>query len=255
MLKSGLAALFLLATAAPAAAFDAALYAELLTQHTRSVADTAGTRVDYTALASSAEWRRVVASLASGEPEPGAPRAAVLAFWINAYNVLAIDVVLAGYPLDSIKDRGGFLTPVWKLEAGRVGGRVVTLHEIEHEILRPLGDPRIHAAIVCASTSCPSLQREPFRAADIDAQLDAAMQAFLADPNKGLRIDRAAVSVQLSSIFDWFAKDFGGESALLAYVARYAPERDRAWLTANADTADVEFFDYDWGLNDTRRTP
>lgn len=242
----------LLAATPALADFDDALYASLLERHTRAVPDTAGTRVDYRALRASPDWKKVVASLASAAP--GTTRDGQLAFWINAYNVLAIDVVLGGYPLDSIRDRGGFLTPVWRIDAGRVAGQVRTLHEIEHEILRPMGDPRIHAAIVCASTSCPSLRREPFRSADVDAQLDDAMRRFLADRRKGMAIDRGAGRVQLSSIFDWFAEDFGGAAKVVAAITPYAPERDQAWLRANA-TATVSYFDYDWKLNDTARAP
>jgi hypothetical protein len=253
--KSWLAAIAVVAATGSAAAFDEVGYAQLLGRHTRIVTDPAGTRVDYTALRSSADWQRVVASLASSDPSRLATREARLSFWINAYNVLAIDVVLAGYPLDSIKDRGGFLRPVWRIDAGRVGGRTLSLHEIEHEILRPLGDPRIHAAIVCASTSCPSLQREPFRAADVDTQLDASLRRFLADPRKGLAVDRGAQRIRLSRIFDWFAEDFGGADAVVESITPFAPERERAWLEEHGRNARVSFFDYDWRLNDTRLAP
>ncbi len=253
-MKATTLVLAMLLLAAPAeAAFDEALYGQLLERHTRAVPDTAGTRVDYRALRSSPEWKRVVKSLDGARPDALASKDAKLAFWINAYNVLAIDVVLGGYPLDSIKDRGGFITPVWRIDAGRVGGTMRTLHEIEHEILRPMGDPRIHAAIVCASTSCPSLRREPFRAATVDAQLDDALRTFLADTRKGLAIDRDAKRVTLSSIFDWFAEDFGGAAKVLTYLTPYAPEQDQAWLRANARGARVAYFDYDWRLNDTAR--
>jgi hypothetical protein len=159
-------------------------------------------------------------------------------------------VVLQHYPVDSIKDAGGLFTPVWKIDAGRVAGRTVTLHEIEHEILRPLGDPRIHAAIVCASTSCPSLSQTPFRAADLDDQLDAALASFLADPRKGLSIDRNAGVVRLSKIFDWFADDFAKQGGVLAVVTARAPTSERAWLASRGADARIAYLDYDWTLND-----
>lgn len=251
----GLLVLLLAGLALPTAAeaqLDEALYAELLARHTREVSDTAGTRVDYRALQASPEWRRLVAGLDAVDPGALRTRAERVTFWINTYNVLAIDVVLGGYPVESIKDRGGLFTPVWKIPAGRVAGRSVTLHEIEHEILRPLGDPRIHAAIVCASTSCPSLRREPYSAARLDGQLDDALRRFLADPRKGLSIDRSTGRVRLSRIFDWFAEDFRAGGGVLAYVKRYAPEADREWLAEHAASASLGYFDYDWRLNDTR---
>ena len=104
----------LLALFAPAAAraadpFDETLYEGLLSRHTRAVEDTAGTRVDYRALRGSPDWQRLVRNLAQARPEDLASRAERLAFWINAYNVLAIDVVLQHYPVASIKDAGGLL--------------------------------------------------------------------------------------------------------------------------------------------------
>ena len=208
------------ASAAPAAALDRALYGELLERHTRAVTDTAGTRVDYGALRGDPDWRRLVGTLEASDPAELADREARLAFWIDAYNVLAIDWIVREGPVESIRDLGNFLFPVWKKTAGRIGGREVSLHEIEHETLRPMGEPRIHFAIVCASTSCPSLRREPFRAAALDRQLDEQTRAFLADPRKGMALDRDARRLALSKIFDWFEEDFGGRDGVLDFVIR-----------------------------------
>jgi hypothetical protein len=244
-------ALGLALLSAPAAsALDEALYARLLERHTVGVDDIASTRVDYGALRDSADWERLLGSLRASDPARLASREEKLAFWIDAYNVLAIDLVRAHYPVDSIRSIGGLLTPVWKQAAGEIGGRRYSLDEIEHRILRPLGDPRVHGAIVCASLSCPPLRREPYRAADLDAQLDDNMRRWLADPRKGMRLERHHGTVLLSPIFDWFADDFGDD--VLAFVARYARHEDRAWLRDRRGTLRVRFFDYDWRLNDAK---
>jgi hypothetical protein len=206
--------------------------------------------VDYRGLSRSEDWRHLIDSLSRSDPERLAPGAERLAFWINAYNVLAIDVVVQHYPVASIRDAGTLLRPVWKREAGRIGGRGTSLDEIEHERIRPAGDPRIHAAIVCASLSCPSLRREPFRAADLDAQLDDAMRAWMADPRKGLRLDPSGNAVWLSKIFDWFEADFAPEGGALRFAARFAPEPTARALEAGASRLRVRHMDYDWRLND-----
>ena len=239
------------AVPAAGAGLDEALHARILERHTQVVNDTAGTRVDYPALASSAEWRRLVDGLAGADPTP-LGREARLAFWINAYNILAIDLVVLGYPVDEIRELGSFFRPVWKRPAGRVGAREVTLDEIEHRILRPMGEPRIHTAIVCASTSCPSLRREPWTAGDLDAQLDDGLRRFLADPDKGFRLDRERETVHLSRIFDWFSEDFDAHGGALAFVKPHLAAADRRWLDRNPGVR-VRFFDYDWSLNDIRR--
>jgi hypothetical protein len=237
------------AAATPAAALDRELYARLLAAHTRAVPDAAGVRVDYAALRASADWRALVASLAASDPVRLAGRAERLAFWIDAYNVLAIDLVVQGEPAASIRDLGSLLRPVWQREAGRIGGRAYTLDQIEHGILRKLSEPRIHAAIVCASVSCPSLAREPYRPATLDAQLDAALRGFLADPRKGSRLEPERGVLTLSPIFDWFEEDFAPAGGALGFVRPHLPEATRAWLGRYEDRVRLEFFDYDWSLN------
>ena len=229
-------------------ALDRDLYAEILERFTREVPDTAGTRVDYAGLARSARWRELQASLERTDPEQIHSRNGKLTFWINAYNILAIDTVVRNQPLESIRDVGSIFRSVWARDAGTIAGRTVTLEEIEHEGMRPMGEPRIHAAIVCASVSCPPLSREPFEAARLDAQLDAALRRWLADPRKGLRIDRASKTVYLSKVFDWFEEDFEDRGGVLPYLRAYVSESDRQWL-ARATSIDVEYLDYDWSLN------
>jgi len=245
----------LLAWSTPAVALDLDLYAGLLARHTQTVSDAAGTRVDYAALRADPAWRRLVASLAAAEPGALSARDERLAFWINAYNVLAIDWLVREGPVESIRDLGSLLRPVWKKKAGEIGGRDVTLDEIEHRILRPLAEPRIHMAIVCASTSCPSLRREPFRAADLEPQLDEQARAFLADPRKGLALDRTARVARISKIFDWFAGDFDASGGVRAFLAHHAPEPERAWLAEQGPRLALRYLEYDWRLNGTGSRP
>lgn len=246
-------ALLTVATSGAAGAgepLDEALYARLLKRHTRETRDLARTRVDYAGLKSSAEWQRLIANLRSTDPAELGSREQRFAYWFNVYNILAIDLVVKGYPLESIRDLGSLFAPVWKREAGQVGGRAVTLHEIEHEILRPLGDPRIHVAIVCASLSCPALLREPWTADRVDEQLDNALRGWMSDPRKGLATDVAAGSVRISKIFDWFEQDFEAAGGALAFAARYAAPEQQAWLERYGPDARLTYFDYNWRLND-----
>jgi hypothetical protein len=248
LLAAPLAAL----VAAPAQALDVALYAVLLERHTVAVDDIASTRVDYAALRRSDSWERLIRSLSETDPRRVRSDPQKRAFWINAYNILAIDLVRRHYPIDSIRSIGRLFSPVWKKTAGEIGGRSYTLHQIEHEILRKMGDLRIHAAIVCASNSCPPLRREPYRAADLDAQLDDNARRWLADPRKGMRLDRATQTLQLSPIFDWFADDFG--DSVLPFVAAHLPDEAASFIRAQQDKLRIRYFDYDWSLNDAVTT-
>jgi len=241
--------LFALGSRAETGPGYAPLYAELLSEYTHSVDAEVGTRVDYSGLAKEPRWKRLLSKLAEMDPSRLGSREEKLAFWINAYNIFAIDLVILHSPVKSIRDIGSFFRPVWKREAGRIGGRGYSLDEIENEILRPMKEPRIHGAIVCASISCPNLAQTPYRAPGLDAQLDASIRAWLARPEKGLSLDRAKGRLELSRIFKWFAEDFGGRKGVLEFVQKYAPEPNSAWLAANLQRVSVSYFDYNWNLN------
>lgn len=247
-----LAATILFALTNPAHALDLELYAALLERHTVAVDDMASTRVDYAALRRSADWEKLVASLRASDPSKLATPNERLAFWIDAYNILAIDLVRRHHPIDGIRSIGSFLSPVWKKPAGEIGGRTYTLDEIEHRILRPAGEPRIHAAIVCASVSCPPLRREPYRAERLTEQLDDNFRRWLADPRKGARIDRRSGTLHLSPIFDWFGDDF--EGGVVPFVARFLSGPDAEWVRAKGGSLRIEYFDYDWSLNDVKKS-
>lgn len=221
----------------------------LLRAHTEAVAAKIGTRVDYTGLAGDPAWPRLIETLAAIDPEKLATRDERLAFWINAYNVLAIDLILQHRPVESIRDIGWLLRPVWGRDAGRIGGQSYSLDEIEHGILRPMGEPRIHGAIVCAAISCPNLRREAYTTERLDAQLDDNMRAWLARPEKGMRLDRVEGVLWLSPIFEWFGEDFDTRGGVLEVVTDYAPRSDRDWLRAHPEAVDIQYFDYDWKLN------
>jgi len=224
-------------------------YAQLLQRHVRPVVidGIALHGVDYAALRKDPLFARVSAGLSGFRPERLAGRQERLAFYINAYNILAIKVVLDNWPLASIKDAGGLFSSVWKQTAGVIGGRRFSLDEIEHQILRPMGDPRIHMAIGCASVSCPDLRPEPYRAARLQQQLDSQAGDFLANPGKGLRLTGG--SIRVSRIFDWFEEDFTkAYGGVAPFLRRYRPGLP-AKLALAADLP------YNWSLNDSGRAP
>ena len=130
-----------------------------------------------------------------------------LAFYINAYNINAIKIVLTGYPrIDSIKDMGSIFESVWSRPVCKIDGKLLSLGEIENKIIRPrFHDPRIHFAINCASKSCPPLRSEPYSGKSLDRQLDLAARAFINSPRSNYLRGNM---LYLSKIFDWYAGDF-----------------------------------------------
>jgi uncharacterized protein DUF547 len=166
-----------------------------------------------------------------------------LAFWINAYNFLAIKIVVDNYPVESIKDIGSLFTSVWKKDAGVIGAKSYTLDEIENEILRTnFQEPRIHFAIVCASLSCPDLNKGVYLPGTIEAQLEQNTDGYLKNATKGVRIkDNQA---EISKIFKWFADDFKPTGGVWKFILKYRPDLG----TEKGYT--IDYLPYDWRLNE-----
>lgn len=174
-----------------------------------------------------------------------------LAFWINAYNAVTIRGILREYPTASIRNHTAKAVGynIWKDLLLVVDGRPISLDDIEHQVLRKMGEPRIHFAIVCASVGCPPLRNRAFAADKLGEQLDDSAKAFFANP-ANLKLDPRTRTVQISQILDWFGKDFAATSAeQLAAVRKHFPRPDEAaWVAGSGVT--VKYLDYDWSLND-----
>ena len=187
-----------------------------------------------------------------------------LAYWLNAYNAFVLVTIVDHYPIE----RGSLVglafpaNSIWQISGAfkekrfLAGGRRVSLDQIEHEIIRPtFREPRIHMALVCAALSCPDLLNEPYRAAILEAQLDAQARRFVADARKGVRIDEPRGEVHLSAIFKWFDEDFASlgagrpGSGVLEFAASHTSDPTRAALLRSGKLR-VRYIDYDWTLNE-----
>ena len=213
--------------------------------------------VDYRGWNANAEDRRSLRTylkyLGKGDPAKPTTNEAKLAFWINAYNALTIEGILRVYPTESIRDHTAklFGYNIWEDLPLIVGDRGYSLDAIEHKILRKLGDPRIHFAIVCASVGCPTLRDEAYVPGKIDDQLAAQARDFFARP-KHFTFDPATNTVTLSKILEWFGEDFGDSpGAIMRRVKPYLPADVRDPATAAGVT--LQYRDYDWSLNDQAR--
>ena len=173
-----------------------------------------------------------------------------LAYWINAYNAVTIKGILREYPTTSIRNHTPKLWGyhIWKNLKLQAGGKPINLNDIEHEVLRKMGDPRVHFAIVCASIGCPRLLNEAYTPEKLEEQLDHNARHFFAQ-SQNFRIDTPANTVHLSAILKWFATDFGSDQAAqLRQFSVWLPDDDaRAFLAQPG--IKVRHQKYDWGLN------
>jgi hypothetical protein len=192
-----------------------------------------------------------------------------LAFWINLYNVLVIDAAISFGVSRSVTEGRLGVVSFFRRAAYDVGGQRFSANDIEHGVLRanrpswaipgpqfgpsdprlawrlPTLDPRIHFALNCASRSCPPIG--VYDADRIDAQLDLAAASFV---DNDVAIDPRTGVVRLSSIFRWYAGDFGGRAGVLAFLKERLPDgAGRDWLRRQGPYVKLIYYPYDWGLN------
>ena len=197
-------------------------------------------------------------SLAAAKPQTFVSDAERLAFWINGYNAFTLADVLDDV-YGKLKSVNDIKKIFFETKNHSVAGEQLTLNQIEQQG-RNFKDPRIHFALVCASISCPKLQRFAFTGDGLEGQLGKVAEEFLADINRGMRYDPAHNEIYLSSIFKWYADDFTGSNKLVARVSaeasgsdlleaakKYLPARPKDFLDEKKPK--VKYIDYDWSLN------
>jgi Protein of unknown function, DUF547 len=175
--------------------------------------------------------------LSQNPPKEQWSKAELLAYYINTYNAYTIDLILANYPVKSIKEING----PWTKAIIPIGDKHLSLGGLENSILRKMNEPRIHFAINCASYSCPNLLNEAFTADKIERQLEKVSISFINGDKNQISKNGAA----LSHIFKWYKKDFvvQGEKDLIAFINQYSHVK--------IDTsAKISYMEYDWNLNE-----
>ena len=210
----------------------------------RSVSD--DSLVDYRAITMDAlpELDQYLTQLAAPWP-PDLPEAEAKAAQINAYNALTVRWITQHYPVISI-----WKTPEpFKARRHTVNGKQLSLDELETS-LRQGGDPRIHAALVCAARSCPPLRAEAYRAEDLDAQLEDNTERWLANPALNEFSPERGLA-EVSPILQWYEADFQASGGVLRFLSRHAPKRAREFLEDDASPPSLNYKTYHWGLNDT----
>jgi len=206
--------------------------------------------VDYNGVAADRSFKDYMASLESARPDT-LSRDGRLAFWINAYNAVTIAKVIEWKPKKSVRET--IVPGVWtstKFFTTRqhvVAGRSLSPDDIEHDILRrQLKDPRIHFAIICASSSCPRLPQFAYTAENVQARLESETRRYI-NSERGVKIDAANNTLYISRLFDWFAGDFESKSGSAQKYMR--PYLDAQALDYWATGPKIKFLHYDWSLN------
>ncbi len=231
--------------------------------------DPAAGTIDYHQLANSelyARYRGCAAALIGFDPSSLSSHEERVAFWINLYNALIIDAVIAFGLQRAVREDLGF----FRRAAYVIGSRRYSADDIEHGILRgnrrhfyPVIvfpqfapddlrlrytidnlDPRIHCALVCASRSCPPIAA--YDPSKLDAQLDLAARSFV--NGGGVTLGAGSGEVRLSPIFAWYRRDFGGRAGIREFVLGFLDEGE-ARRALSGERCRIRYQEYDWSLN------
>jgi hypothetical protein len=164
-----------------------------------------------------------------------------IAFYCNAYNAWILHQALGKYPTKSVKDA---LYSFFTAKRITVAGQQTSFKAFEDNVIRKMGEPRIHFALNCASRSCPPLGRQAFTAGNLDGQFEALTKGYI-NSERGVKYTAANKSAELSKIFDWYKDDFGGNAGVISFINK------RRSTPIPAD-AKISYQDYDWALNEAR---
>ncbi len=209
---------------------DHSKWDQLLSKHVSSTG-----QVNYKAFKYDEEKLDSYLSTLSGTDLSPLNRNEQLAFWINAYNAFTIKKILANYPVNSITDLDN--GKPWDVKWIKLNGTVLSLNQIENEIIRPtFNEPRIHFAVNCAASSCPPLMNKAWTGDNLKDKLNSQTKAFINNKNYN---EISSSSIKVSKIFDWYRVDFGN---LIEFLNKYSS------IKIDSD-AKIEFKEYNWALN------
>ncbi len=202
-------------------------------------------RVNYAAIKSHPEFKPYIESL-KAKPSFNNQNDE-LTYWINAYNALVIKGILDGGSPSTFFGRKSF----FKGDEYQLAGMSINLNDLERKIIIPIGEPRIHFAINCASSSCPKLRPQVFTANELESQLEHAANDFINDTMRNY-FDAKMKVAHISKIFDWFEEDFVKHSgSVQKYLSQYVNDADIAKQLRNEEYK-IKYLKYDWSLNGTK---
>ena len=172
-----------------------------------------------------------------------------LAYWVNLYNALVVQLVINHYPIHSTNDLGAWHEQgPWQHKLVTINQHPISLDDIEHGILRPIWqDSRIHYLLHKASIGSPDLPELAVNANNQAYLLDAQARRFIRQ-EKG--VSRSGNTLILSRIYEWYLADFIDFPTLLLHLRLYSTPAMANFIKENSNNVQYQ---YDWRLNDLKR--
>ncbi len=180
------------------------------------------------------------------KPEMFKSENAKLAFYMNSYNALSMYNVIDSEIPETLA--GARKVGFFYFKKMIIGGEKMSLYSYENDIIRKMGNEKIHFALNCMAAGCPRLPRKPFTARNIQKELNREAWRFF-NEDRNVRVDHDKKIVWLSEILDFFPEDFEGKADnLIAYANKFRAKKNRLPVDYK-----VEFIPYDWTVNNSNR--
>lgn len=172
-----------------------------------------------------------------------------LAFWLNLYNAITVNLILDHYPVRSIEEinisPGLFTTGPWEANQITIEGENLSLYDIRNRIIRPIwNDPRALYALHNGTIGSPNIFREAFDGRQLEAQLNQVASDFI---NCRRAVNVIKKKLILSKLFEWYEEDFGNEDRhVIKHLFQYANTPLQRQLK-NMTT--IDDYTYNWHLD------
>lgn len=204
--------------------------------------------VDYESLKKSGGVDAAYIELHAISPSQLSSNKAKLAFWINAYNLISLKMLLDHYPMKQVIELGqakGF-------QEHLVGGKGYTLKQISEEVLPPLletVDWRGIFLICDGSLGGPDLGSHAYQLDQLDNDLAAACKSYVSSPAH-YRASADTATLSISPFYRWNRNFIELKyPSPFDLVADYLPTKrliDVGKINRNYG------LEYDWRLNDSK---
>lgn len=172
-----------------------------------------------------------------------------LAYWINLYNALTVQIISNYFPVTSIQEinisPGLFSIGPWGANVVTVNNTTLTLDDIDNRIIRAIwNDPRTHYAVNNGTIGAPNLNRKAYEGKLLEEQLNQASSNYI-NSLRGVSVIEGKLII--SKLYDWYEEDFGGTKRdVIFHLLQFAKE---PLLSQLKHINTIDSYIYNWHIN------
>lgn len=197
--------------------------------------------IDYRGLQQDTIFSALVDSIGSKSLPDNIETEEAVAYWLNVYNISALQLILEHYPLESISDLLGNSDSFGAIEAVSLPSGSLTFNAlVVQKLLALRKDKRFYYALFNGSYTSPNLYYKAFAADKLETQLEELSYMFI---NNGEKNDIKQDVVYLNPLFNEHKKLYETEGGIVRYLNKYNE------FPINSD-AKVLYLEPNWGIKE-----